>query len=116
MAVHQLWGLRKTLTFSELCFPQLTLRNLLVPRSSDFVTWPSWSLGQVGRDLMENVRLRLMFSCGRSGRDEVGCSTDLLPSKTLFSGLAFPFPCVVPSFVWPNSLLCLGLGHPPLPS
>lgn len=40
VAVCRLWGLDKSLTFSKLCFLQLTPGNLLVPISSDFVTHP----------------------------------------------------------------------------
>lgn len=38
VAIHQLHGLGKPFRFSELCFPQLTPRNLPVPISSNFVT------------------------------------------------------------------------------
>lgn len=112
VAVHPLQGWDRPLRFSEWCFPQLTPRDLLVLTSSDFVTGHPGLSDEWGGASVSVLEQGVCPTVAHQGKMRL-VGADLLPCKSLFPRLTFPFLCVVLSSLWPNTLLCLGLVHPP---
>lgn len=107
VTVHQLQSLGKPFPFSELCFPQLTLRNLSVPASS--LTILVTRMSREGPHRQSMWGWESCFAVTNQGKMLVGA--DSLPRKVCFLGWLL-FLHVVLSFLWPNTLLCLGPEHP----